>query len=128
MIRKVIIAFAALTMVMSGFGLTGGMPLSSRDASGMAMSDCASMMAMSGDKEALDCDAMGDMGDQKLPMTCSFDECSLRGCSASAFQISASLITYSLPIGKPELPPHLRGQPSLAGRPPLPPPRSSILT
>lgn len=130
MIRKFIIACTAVAVILGGFGVPGGALISMAEASGqgMAMSDCAAMMGMSGDQTPMDCGAMSDDGDENLPMTCSFKDCSLRSCSVSAFQITVSLVTYALSVGLPESQPEMPIQLSAAGKPPLPPPRSSILT
>lgn len=129
MIRKLIIALAAVAVVLGGFGPRGGALLSMAEASAdpMVMSDCTSMMGMSGDQESMDCGAMSDDGSQNLPVKCGAQDCSLRSCPVSAFQVFASLIAYSLPVGLPELRPDIPVSASAAGKPPLRPPRLSVL-
>lgn len=129
MIRKLIITFTTAAVILGGFGLPNGTLFSLTNASDdmMAMSDCASMMSMSGDQETMDCGSMSDDGGQNLPAKCSFKDCSLRSCSVSVFQIAVSQIAYPLKVGPAEFRLDVPLQVFSTGKPPLPPPRSSIL-
>lgn len=129
MIRKIFIVLTAFAIVLGGFGPQGGALLSMAEALGnpMAMSDCASMMGMSGGQDSADCSEMNDEGGPDQPFKCAFKDCSLRNGPVSAFQISVFLIVYSFPIGLPELRPDAPVHASAAGKPPLRPPRPSIL-
>lgn len=127
--RRFIIALAVFAMILGGFGRSPGPTLAmaaSMDDS-MAMSDCASMMGMSADPDAMDCGSMGDDGDHNQPAKCAFKDCLLRSCSIPAFQIAAALISYILPVGLPELRSDEPDRLSTVGKPPLPPPRFSTL-
>lgn len=126
MIRKLIIALSVFAIVLAGFSLQGGGSLKAAEASGVskALSDCARMMDMQGDHDNMDCPSTDHSQDSS--MKCPADNCTLR-CGIVSVQTAVSFDYLRLPIGLPEPLPSSQAYGSSAGKPPLPPPRSSIL-
>lgn len=126
-IRKLIIALAAFAIMLGGFGPLGD--AFARAAQGSenakASSDCASMMDMKGSHEDMGCSST-EHDDHENSMKCPADNCALR-CGAFSAPTVVSSVHYSLPTSLSELLPDFPGYVSAVGKPPLPPPRSSIL-
>lgn len=118
---------AAFAIVLGGIGPQGGALLKAAAASEtpMASSDCARMMEMKGSHEDMDCPP-ADHDGQENPMTCPADNCTLR-CGTFSAPPVASFVHCILPTGLAALLPDFSAFVSATGRPPLPPPRSSIL-
>lgn len=129
MVRKLTLLLAAFALILGGLGPQGTTMVGAAAAmSGeqMSMSDCASMMGMSGSQDGLDCAAMTDEG-QDRPMKCGPDDCALRCGPVAAFQITSSFVSCTFPTGMPGLRPDRSDFVSVTGTPPLRPPCSSIL-
>lgn len=127
MIRKLIIALAAFAIMLGGFGPLGD--AFARAAQGSenakASSDCASMMDMKGSHEDMGCSST-EHDDHENSMKCPADNCTLR-CGTFSTPTVVSFVHYSFPSGLPEFLSDFPDYVSAAGKPPLPPPRVSIL-
>lgn len=82
---------------------------------------------MGGGDGNLDCPAMNDEGAPAAPKKCDARDCNLRSGGVATFAVSISFIAYSFPLGTQSLRPDTPDFVSAAGKPPLRPPRASLL-
>lgn len=127
MLRRFIMVLVAVAMTLGGLGAQGGAIVAMAKAADASaeLPDCASMVDMKGGHKAVDC-ASTEHDDQDSSMKCPADNCTLR-CGTFSAPTAASFVHYPLPTGLLELLPDFPGYVSAAGKPPLRPPRPSIL-